>query len=598
MSGLIERNTVDQVQQANNIVDVIGEYVSLTKKGKEMVGLCPFHEDRRPSMNVSETKQIFKCFSCGAGGDVIKFIQMQENISFVQAVQRLADRGGIQIPRSFADRPVGQKPPEGDPINLGRVNDWAARYYQANLKDDQLGRAVREYLSLRHMSSESISTWELGLALQAPQGLLQAATARNIERRLLVNAGLVTVSGQDRFVHRLMFPIRDASGRVTGFGGRTLGDDNAKYVNSPATVLFDKSNSLYGLYQARQAMVAQNIAIVVEGYTDCIMAHQAGVKNVVATLGTSFAEGHSRMLRRFAKTVVLLFDGDAAGAEAANRALDVCLKHGIDIRIASLPDGQDPADLVVSAGAQSFQDIIANAVDVLEFKWQRLSQRFEADKTLSGRRAALEDYIRTIAASVCAGNVSRIDRGLVVNRLSSVLGLGTQQIEAELQKHIGNVRRLAKRQDSQPKTVILDREEGAYAAVQQEILEVVLNAPQLYPRLCTEVTIDFFRSAELQPIAQVIFVALAENVKTTVAEMMARIEDIDIAQRMAGLVQMGYEKGNFETRYDAVMDTVRRMSVARISEVGGPAQQQTIHQFEHSLDSARRVNPHNLGLAE
>jgi DNA primase len=361
-AGLISR-----IQQANDIVDVVGEHVALKRKGREMLGLCPFHDDHRPSFNVNPGKQIFKCFACGAGGNVIQFVQMRENLSFPQALQRLAERAGIKVEplRTQDSRPRTQD--EADPNELARVNTWAAKYFAANLAHPEKGKDAREYIAKRGISDESVKKWRIGLADGSGSDLLASARRAQIPDKLLAAAGLVVGSGlslNDKFVNRLMFTITDVTGRVIGFGGRTLTGEGAKYINSPATVLFDKSNALFGLEQARHQIDSSETAVVVEGYTDCIMAHQFGTANVIATLGTSFTAGHARILRRYAKKVVLLFDSDVAGIEAANRALGVALGSRIDIALASVPEGKDPCDFLLAQGKDAFERVIENATDV------------------------------------------------------------------------------------------------------------------------------------------------------------------------------------------------------------------------------------------
>jgi DNA primase len=368
---MFDNSAVVQVQQANDIVDVISEHVSLKKKGREMVGLCPFHDDHRPSMNVNGAKQIFKCFACGAGGDVFKFVQMRENLTFPQAIERLAERAGIKLrPARVAKGRTQEQPPDVDPNRLAKVNAWASQHFQKNLHDEKKGKSTRDYIAQRQITLESVKKWQLGLAVDSPDDLVRAAKTRNVPMKLLEQAGLITAQNQacpegsrrDKFINRLMFPITDVTGRVIGFGGRTLEKEGAKYINSPTTVLFDKSNSLYGLEQARHEIVSTGTAIVVEGYTDCIMAHQLGCANVVATLGTSFTAGQGRMLRRYAKKAVLIFDGDTAGIEAANRTLDVCLSQRIDIKLAAVPEGKDPCDFLLAAGEERFEPLADDAV--------------------------------------------------------------------------------------------------------------------------------------------------------------------------------------------------------------------------------------------
>ena len=338
---MFDNSIVNQVQQANDIVDVISEHVRLTKKGKEMVGLCPFHDDHRPSLYVNPAKQIFKCFSCGTGGSVFTFVQMRENLTFPRAIERLAERAGIKLKPHEPAKDKSPQPPDIDPNKLAKLNAWAAEYFQKNLYDVKKGKYARDYIAQRQITPESAKKWQLGLAA-SQDDLLKTAKNKNASLELLIKAGLLAHQNHDKFANRLMFPITDVTGRVIGFGGRTLDKTGAKYINSPATPLFDKSNALYGLQQARHQIVSSGTAVVVEGYTDCIMAHQFGCSNVVAALGTSFTTGQARILRRYAKKVILIFDSDTAGIEAANRAMEVCLSQRIDIKLASVPQGKDP----------------------------------------------------------------------------------------------------------------------------------------------------------------------------------------------------------------------------------------------------------------
>ncbi|UCG48245.1 MAG: hypothetical protein JSU94_00425, partial [Phycisphaerales bacterium] len=271
MPVVFDQTVVNQVQQANDIVEVVAEHVALKRKGREMVGICPFHDDHRPSFNVSPVKQIFKCFACGAGGDVFKFVQMRENLSFVQAIERLAERAGIKLKPRRVARPAesdsGPPAEQVDPNQLARVNAWAAEYFRRNLQLPEEGNFARDYLAERHLTPESVEKWRIGLGLDRPDALQKAAAAKKIPSKLLGQAGLVTGQGQDKFINRLMFTITDETGRVIAFGGRTLDGTGAKYINSPTTPLFDKSNTLYGLEQARYQIVATGTAVVVEGYT-------------------------------------------------------------------------------------------------------------------------------------------------------------------------------------------------------------------------------------------------------------------------------------------------------------------------------------------
>jgi DNA primase len=548
-TGLISR-----IQQANDIVDVIGEHLALKRKGREMLGLCPFHEDHRPSFNVNPTKQIFKCFACGAGGDVIKFIQMRENLTFPQALQRLADRAGIKVeplrPRTSNEH--RESSIEADPNDLARANAWAAKYFAANLAHPEKGKDARKYVAERQLSDESVKNWQIGLALGADNDLLTAARQKKIPDKLLLAAGLVVGAGSslsDKFVNRLMFTIADATGKIIAFGGRTLSGEGAKYINSPTTAIFDKSNSLFGLDRARHQMVSSDTAVVVEGYTDCIMAHQFGVSNVVATLGTSFTIGHARILRRYAKKVILLFDSDTAGLEAANRALGVALGSHIDIAIASVPQGKDPCDFLLAQGKEPFAKIIENATDVFAFKWARLNANLGSQPTLAGKKQAIDEYLDAIATAITAGNVSAIERGLIVNNLSRVMSLDAKEIHNELNRRAGRARTASSYTGAADDShTPLDLGEGLSANAQREILEVLLAHPSLFDDIKDKISPQNFDVPALQRVAQAVFGTLSQKTRASIQTICSAVEDPQLAGLMTTLEHEGAEKGNFTKR--------------------------------------------------
>jgi DNA primase len=600
MPGFFDQSVVNQVQQANDIIDVIGEHLSLKKKGREMVGLCPFHDDHRPSLYVNPGKQIFKCFACGAGGDVFKFVQMRENLSFSQAIERLAERVGIKLKVAKTPKTKNQAT-EVDPNKLAKVNAWAAAYFERNLADKERGRRARDYLAEREILPESIKKWRLGLAV-SNDDLFRAAKAKGIPSKLLEQAGLVVpqmggASFADKFVNRLMFPIADVTGRVIGFGGRTLDQMGAKYINSPTTALFDKSNCLYGLEHARHHIGSTGLAVVVEGYTDCIMAHSKGCGNVVATLGTSLTSGHGRLLRRYAKKVVLVFDSDTAGIEAANRALEVCLSQRIDISLASVPAGKDPCDFILSDGEERFKELVDEAVDVFRFKWNRLTEAFQNDDTLVDNKAAVEEFLQTIATAVHAGNLSAIDRGLIVNRLSKIIGLDGKEINSQLRKRLKTAERIASYNLENRKVRTADLGKGFFAAAQQEILEVLLNEPGLFEIVQQNISRDVFDVPIYKEIAEILFDLLSDKPAATLAEVLARAESTEAGSVIVQLAQTGEEKGNFELRLSGALEAVKSAEEQRKKSRVKPTEDQ-IKFLRSFSESATRRDPRNVGMVE
>lgn len=601
MPGIYDQNTVFQIQQANDIVDVVAEHVSLKRKGREMVGLCPFHDDHSPSMNVSPSKQIFKCFACGAGGDVFKFVQMRENLTFPQAIERLAERAHIKLEpirraRSVSQAPQQEEIPDVDPNRLAKANAWAGEHFTKNLQDETKGHAAREYLAERQISPESIKAWQIGLAIGSGDDLLRAAREKKAPLDLLEQAGLLTAGRQDKFVNRLMFSITDVTGRLIAFGGRTLDDSGAKYINSPTTRLFDKSNSLYGIEQARHAIVSSGAAVVVEGYTDVIMAHQHGCNNVVATLGTSFTSGHGRMLRRYAKRVILVFDSDVAGLEAANRALEVCLSQRMDVKIAAVPAGKDPCDYILDVGKEGFERLLDGAIDVLQFKWDRLIEKFAADDSLSGQKAALEEYLQAIAVGFSAGNISQVDAGLIRNRISKIVGLTSREIETELNVRIKRANRsVAYAAEGQPKSPTVDFGRGLFAAAQREVLEILLSEPRFYKSIKGKINANDFDVPVLREIATVFFEMLDSVTDVSLGKLLASVESVEAGNCITELAHIGEKKGEFESRLKDAIDLFER----HLSEAGSAIPADPADEREYlrrRLESARKDNPHNIGM--
>ncbi len=595
MAGIFDDAVKIRVQQANDIVDVVAEHVSLKRKGREMVGLCPFHEDHSPSMNVSPTKQIFKCFACGAGGDVIKFVQMRENLSFPQALERLAERAGIQLESRRSTPQRRESGSDVDPNTLARLNTWAMKNFQQWLSDPERGRVARDYLASRQISPDSVAQWNLGVAPNAVDALSKAAGGK-VPARLLQQGGFTAGSGQDKFVNRLMFPITDATGRVIGFGGRTLSDAGAKYVNSPTTPLFDKSNTLYGLERARHQIVATGTAIVVEGYTDVIMAHQFGCTNVVATLGTSFTAGHGRMLRRYAKRVVLMYDSDIAGMEAANRALEVCLSQRLDIKLGFVPEGKDPCDFLLAAGKEAFDRVIEEATDVLQFKWDRLRAAFEGDDSLASRRTVLNEFLQAVATGLAANNIPMLDSGLIVNKLSKIIGLTPREINADLSRRMGRVSRTMQSEDDRREgTEATDWGRGLHAAAQREVLEVLVNEPELFGDHRDEISESLFDVPVLRQMAGVLLDALRSEDDFSFSAMLARVESVSVAKGLVELQSVGEEKGNYASRLADAIEVLRRYQ-KRSETIGSGHERKGAHSIPELDDFEARPNPHSLGL--
>lgn len=411
----------DRVLEAIDIVDVVGERVSLVKKGKDFIGLCPFHPDHKPSMAVSPAKGIFKCWSCGAGGDAIKFVQMRDRVEFREALSTLAKRAGI------ADRPVSEDDRRAaqQRSQLLATVAWALDWFRKNLASPA-GSSALGYAARRGLTPETIERHKIGLAPNDWSQMANAAGAARISTELLLQAGLLVRSENgriyDRFRNRLIFPILDPLGRAIAFGGRDLGDDPAKYLNSPESPLFSKSRVLFGFDLARSVIEQKHAAIVVEGYLDAVLLHQHGFQNTVATLGTALTDAHVKLLKPVADRIYLCFDGDEAGIKAADRAVETSLRTRADVRVVVLPEGSDPADCVVRGGAAAFEPCLSGALDALEFKWKHTLRRVGGAGS-QGRRAAIDQFLQFVAGVSTAGGIDPLEQNLLVGRLADLLSI-------------------------------------------------------------------------------------------------------------------------------------------------------------------------------
>ncbi len=457
MTGRDHNDDVQRVRDASDIVAVVGEVVSLKPKGREYLGLCPFHDDRKPSMYVVPNKQIFHCFACGAGGDVFSFVQRYHGLDFGETLKMLAERSGIELtPRGKPQRE--RNPNEPGKAELLDTNQHVAAFYRSLLTHPEHGVRARELIERRGIAPEMVESFGLGASPHMWDGLAKFAKRKDLDERSLHALGLLKRrdNGEpyDALRDRLVFPIHQAqTGKVIAFGGRRINDeDEPKYLNSPETMLFDKSRTLYGLHQASRAIQKQGVAVIVEGYTDVIACHQAGVTNVVATLGTALTPGHAAMLRRLCSTVVLLFDGDEAGQRAADRAFEVLFSETIDLKIATLAratDAKDPDELLKrDDGAEVFGRVIAEADDLAMWHFARMRDRLADAGPAARTRAVDEELARLVAIGLT--RLPPVRKQLMVRQIAQAAGVAEATV---LQSIPGGRARGAgvARQDAEPK---------------------------------------------------------------------------------------------------------------------------------------------------
>ena len=429
---MIDQATIDRILEAANIVDVVSEFVTLRKRGVNYVGLCPFHADKSPSFYVSPAKNICKCFACGAGGSPVHFIMNHEQLSYFDALRFLAKKYNIEIKeRELTEQ---EKQAHNDRESMLILNSWASNYFQQLLHEHPEGRSVGlRYFAERGLREEIIRKFQLGYSLDQRDALFRTATAAGYKQPYLEKTGLVIPyeNGRvnDRFRGRVIFPVHTLSGKVVAFGGRVLrkGEKTAKYVNSPESEIYHKSNELYGLFFARQAIVKQDKCFLVEGYMDVIGMHQVGVENVVASSGTALTQGQIRLIHRFTENITVLYDGDAAGIKAALRGIDMLIEEGMNVKVVLLPDGEDP-DSFARRGATAFDTYIReNETDFIRFKMRLLLQE-SADDPIK-RSAVINDIMRTIA--IIPNNIAR---AVYLRECSETMGIDEQILLKEVNR--------------------------------------------------------------------------------------------------------------------------------------------------------------------
>ncbi len=517
-------SAIADIKARLSIVDVIQGFVSLKKSGKNYIGLCPFHDDNNPSMHVNDEKGFFHCFSCGAGGDVFGFLMRYSNIGFREALKELAQKAGVRLP---APRPrtKSEKKREATSARFFEINSLVSSFYSDNLHGSGKNSArAREYLESRGISSEIVEEFKLGFAPDSWDAAVKFASRNNIGVKELEELGLVVAresgSGHyDRFRNRIIFPINEISGRICGFGGRTLSEDETKqpkYMNSPESPVFDKRGVLYGLYHSKSEIGRERKAVLVEGYMDFIKLYANGIRNVVATLGTAFTNEHAKLLRRFCEEVVIVYDGDTAGIRSAVRAGEILLEQGISSSICRIPDGLDPDDYLEEHGPESLAELIADAVDVSDFIIDDTFARYREKKMSSGESIKfLVDLVSKIKDPV--------RRAEAVSKTTGIFGIR----ESEFLSLVKTSNPGRNRGSLAPATLIPEKN-----IHEREIVRILLKFPHLMSAEKIENTGGHFENGDLK----VILKRVGEGEFTEVSSLMSSFEKIEMQQLLSELI--------------------------------------------------------------
>lgn len=420
---------IEQVRAGNPIVDVVGSYVPLTRKQNNYWACCPFHEEKTPSFSVSPDKEFFYCFGCHAGGDVFQFVQKIENISFPESVEKLAQRIGLEIPKT--DLSPAEREREEERQRLYEICDLAASYFHNCLTKTRMGAAGIDYFKKRGLSAQTIVDFKLGFAPPQWDRLYRDFRERGYREKDLIKSGLcLTKNGKtyDRFRGRCIFPIRDDKGRVVAFGGRIIEEGEPKYLNSPESPIFHKGDLLFAMERARKEIRKTKQAVLVEGYMDVVGVHNLGVTNVVASLGTAFTERQAQLLRRICDVAIVAYDMDRAGREATRRAIAIARETGLKLRIATLPDGKDPDEYIKQHGANAWEDVIAMAQNVLDYRLDEIIAAHDATST-DGKNMIVQEFVPEIMQT---DNAITIDSYL--RRLATRLRMNENIVRSEAQK--------------------------------------------------------------------------------------------------------------------------------------------------------------------
>ena len=562
-------DVVEEVRTRNDIVDVISGYVKLQKKGSNYFGLCPFHNEKSPSFSVSPQKQMYYCFGCGAGGNVITFVMEYENYSFPEALKLLAERAGIHLPEVEYSKEERAKADKRS--TLLEINKLAANYFYYQLHQPQ-GKIGYDYFRKRELSDDTIRHFGLGFANKTSNDLYQYLRSKGYTDEILRDSGLVTMEERgtyDKFWNRVMFPIMDVNNRVIGFGGRVMGDGTPKYLNSPETMIFDKSRNLYGLNYARTSR--EKYILACEGYMDVIAMHQAGFTNAVASLGTAFTTQHAVLLKRYTDTVILTYDSDGAGVKAALRAIPILKEVGISTKVLNLKPYKDPDEFIKNLGADAFRERIANAqnsflyeIDVMKREYDledpEQKTRFYnavARKLLEfGEALERDNYTRAVAQ---AQFIPYEDLRRLVNRLGNQLG------PVPLQK------REEDRTDPRERKKKKEKDDGIRRS-QRLLLTWLIERPQLFEKIAGIIDADDFREPLYHEVAQMVFDGHKEGNLNPAGILNRFINDEEQYKQVAALFNASLNDSlNNEEQRKAFSETVLKVKKNSLDEASRSA---------------------------
>lgn len=491
-------DVIEEVRMKNDIVDVISGYVRLQKKGSSYFGLCPFHNEKSPSFSVSRQKQMYYCFGCGVGGNVFTFLMEYENFSFTEAVEFLAQRSGVELPKAEYSKEAKER--AGLKAKLLEINKAAARYFYVQLKSEQ-GKVGYTYFRERMLSDETIRAFGLGYSNKYSDDLYRYLRAKGYPEDMIRQAGLISVDEKhgvyDKFWNRVMFPIMDANSRVIGFGGRVMGDGKPKYLNSPETPIFDKSRNLYGLNRARSSR--KPYFLLCEGYMDVIAMHQAGFTEAVASLGTSLTTGHASLIRRYVQEVYLTYDSDGAGTKAALRAIPILREAGISAKVIRMDPYKDPDEFIKNLGAEEFEQRIAGARNGFMFSLDILTRDYQMDSP-EGKTAFFQEAARRLT-----GFGDELERNNYIEAVAREYRISEESLKKLVSRMA--VREGMARPVERPRTsqgTPRKKEDGNLTA-QKVLLTWMIDDPKLFGTISRHIRPKDFTQPQYRTVAELLY---------------------------------------------------------------------------------------------
>ena len=553
---------IEEVRSRNDIVDVISQYVKLTRKGSSYFGLCPFHNEKTPSFSVTPGKQMYYCFGCGAGGNVFNFIMEYENFTFGEALKYLADRAGVELPRIEYSREIKEKAQEKE--ELLRINKEAAQYYYYQLRTEK-GTAGYQYLTGRGLSDDTIRKFGLGYSDKYGSGLYRYLKAKEYSDERLRDSGLFNVDERhgmyDKFWNRVIFPIMDVNNRVIGFGGRVMGDGKPKYLNSPETRIFDKSRNLYGLNEARRSR--KNYIILCEGYMDVIAMHQAGFTNAVASLGTALTSGHASLLKRYTSEVLLLYDSDEAGVRAALRGIPILREAGVNSRVVDLKPYKDPDEFIRNLGPEAFEERLSKASDSFMFRVTVAEREFPMEEP-QGRNRFFEK-----CAEMLLELNDELERNLYIDTIVKQYGTRSGISADDLRRRVNALalkgtpaeyRIKPRTGDSEKK-----KKDPASARAQKLMLTWMVTYPQVFDKAAAYLCPDDFVIPLYREVAEMLFRQKQEG-EVNPARLLNSFQDSEEQREVASLFNADIHLETPKEQEQAFADTLLRIKSESLAE--------------------------------